>query len=140
MEFEAKQKLMARLDENLLSHAKNLTAGDGPQIVDVYRLQGLAEVHCYLKTAHQFDPAEVEALLQFAAPLDVAYHCWEENSHEYSFPICDLLRETRAQDLFEPAEPEISAKSSVREQLQAAMRKVHQHPHQEEKPRGGDAR
>ena len=140
MEFEAKQKLMARLDENLLSHAKNLTAGDGPQIVDVYRLQGLAEVHCYLKTAHQFDPAEVEALLQFAAPLDVAYHCWEENSHEYSFPICDLLRETGAQELFEPAEPEPPAKSSVREQLQAAMRKAHQHPRQEEKPRGGDAR
>ena len=64
---------MARLDENLLGHARNLTTGDGPQIVDVYRLQGLAEVHCYLKTAHQFDPAEVEALLHFADPLDVAY-------------------------------------------------------------------
>ena len=76
---------MARLDENLLSHARNLTAGDGPQIVDVYRLQGLAEVHCYLKTAHEFDPAEVEALLHFADPLNVAYHCWEENAHEYSF-------------------------------------------------------
>ena len=140
MEFEAKQKLMARLDENLLSHAKNLTAGDGPQIVDVYRLQGLAEVHCYLKTAHQFDPAEVEALLQFAAPLDVAYHCWEENSHEYSFPICDLLRETGAQELFEPAEPEPPAKSSVRDQLQAAMREARQRPPQGEKAHGGDAR
>ena len=97
---------MARLDENLLSHAKNLTAGDGPQIVDIYRLQGLAEVHCYLKTAHQFDPAEVEALLHFADPLDVAYNCWENNRHEYSFPICDLMREIRAEELFEPAEPE----------------------------------
>ena len=131
---------MARLDENLLSHARNLTAGDGPQIVDVYRLQGLAEVHCYLKTAHQFDPAEVEALLQFAAPLDVAYHCWEENSHEYSFPMCDLLRETGAQELFEPAEPEPPAKSSVRDQLHAAMREARQRPLQGEKSHGGDAR
>ena len=49
MEFEAKKRLMERLDKNLLDHARELTAGDGPRIVDVYRLQGLAEVHCYLK-------------------------------------------------------------------------------------------
>ena len=140
IEFEAKQKLLARLDENLLSHAKNLTAGDGPQIVDVYRLQGLAEVHCYLKTAYQFDPAEVEALLHFADPLNAAYHCWEENTHEYSFPICDLLRETRARELFEPAEPGPPSKSSVREQLQAAMRETRQRPPQGEKSHSGDTR
>ena len=131
---------MARLDENLLSHARNLTAGDGPQIVDVYRLQGLAEVHCYLKTAHQFDPAEVEALLHFAGPLNAAYHCWELNSHEYRFPICDLLRETGAQKIFAPAEPEPPAKSSVRDQLHAAMRETRQRPPQGEKPLVGDAR
>ena len=131
---------MARLDENLLSHAKYLTAGDGPRIVDVYRLQGLAEVHCYLKTAHQFDPAEVEALLHFADPLDVAYSCWEMNRHEYYFPICDLMRDIRAEELFEPAEPEHPAKSSVREQLQAAMRETRQRLPQGEKPLVGDAR
>ena len=140
IEFEAKQKLLARLDENLLSHAKNLTAGDGPQIVDVYRLQGLAEVHCYLKTAHQFDPAEVEALLHFADPLDVAYTCWEINHHDYSFPICDLMREIRAEKQFAPAEPEPPAKLSVREQLQAAMRETRQRPPQGEKSHGSDAR
>ena len=131
---------MAKLDESLLSHAKNLTVGDGPQIVDVYRLQGLAEVHCYLKTAHEFDPAEVEALLHFADPLNVAYHCWEENAHEYSFPICDLLRETGARELFEPAEPEPPAKASVRDQLHAAMREARQRPSQGEKSYGGEAR
>ena len=140
IEFEAKQKLLARLDENLLSHARNLTAGEGPQIVDVYRLQGLAEVHCYLKTAHQFDLAEVEALLHFADPLNAAYHCWELNSHQYSFPICDLLRETGAQKIFAPAESEPPAKLSVREQLQAAMRETRQRPPQGEKPLVGDAR
>ena len=140
MELEAKQKLMARLDENLLSHARNLAAGDGPRIVDVYRLQGLAEVHCYLKTEHQFDPAEVEALLQFADPLNVAYNCWEVNRHQYSFPICELMQEIRAEKVFEPAKPEPPAKSSVKDQLQAAMRKAHQRPHQAEKSHDDGAR
>lgn len=140
IEVEAKQKLMEKLDEGLLTHAKALTAGDNPRIVDVYRLQGLAEVHCYLKTAHQFDPAEVEALLAFADPLNVAYCCWEMNSHEHSFPICDLLRETRARETFELGKPEPPAKPSLRQQLQTAMREARQHLPQEEKTRGGEAR
>ncbi len=57
MEFEAKKLLMERLDQNLLDHAREICAGDGPRIVDVYRLQGLAEIHCYLKTAHEFNAA-----------------------------------------------------------------------------------
>ncbi len=139
-EHDAKAKLLKRLDESLLAHAKDLAAGDGPQIVDVYGLQGLAELHCYLKTVHQFDAAEVEALLQFADPLAAANLCWEENSHEYSFPICDLLRETGAKDRLPPAEPEPPKKLSVREQLRAAMREARQQPVPEERPKGGEAR
>ena len=140
MEFEAKQKLMARLDENLLSHAKSLTAGDDPRIVDVYCLQGLAEIHCYLKTEHQFDPAEVDALLQFADPLDVAYSCWEINWHEFYFPICELMQEIRADEMFERAKPEPPAKLSVKEQLKAAMREVRQRPPQRENAHGDGSR
>lgn len=140
IEFQAKQLLMEKLDKNLLDHAKDLSAGNGPQIVDVYGLQQLAEVHCYLKTAHQFDPAEVDALLQFADPLEAACHCWEINTHEYSFPICDLLRETRARELFELAKPEPPAKLSVREQLRAAVKEARQHPAPEERTKGGEAR
>ena len=140
MEFEAKQKLMERLDANLLSHAKDLSAGDGPRIVDVYRLQGLAEMHCYLKTAHQFDPAEVEALLQFADPLNVAYYCGEMNAHEYSFPICDLLRETKARETFALAEPEPPKKLSVREQLRSAMKEARQQSAPTERPKGDEGR
>ncbi len=139
-EHDAKAKLLKRLDESLLAHAKDLAAGDGPQIVDVYGLQGLAELHCYLKTVHQFDAAEVEALLQFADPLEAANLCWEENSHEYSFPICDLLRETGAKDRLPPAEPEPPKKLSVREQLRAAMREARQQPAPEERPKGGEGR
>ncbi len=139
-EFEARQLLMERLDKNLLNHARELCAGDGPRIVDVYCLQGLAEVHCYLKTAHEFNAAEVEALLHFADPLNVAYNCWEENTHEYSFPICDLLRETNARECFAPAESEPPQKPSVREQLQAAMQAVRQQSAQKERQKGGDPR
>jgi len=140
MEFEAKQLLMERLDKNLLDHAREICAGDGPRIVDVYRLQGLAEIHCYLKTAHEFNAAEVEALLHFADPLNVAYNCWEENTHAYSFPICDLLRATKAWECFTPAEPEPSKTSSVREQLRAAMKEVRQQSVSKERPKGDTPR
>ncbi len=140
IELEAKKKLMERLDTNLLDHARELFAGDGPRVVDVYRLQGLAEMHCYLKTAHQFDPAEVDALLQFADPLNVAYYCGEMNTHEYSFPICDLLRETKARESFELAKPEQPQRRSIRDQIRAAAKEARQHPAPEERPKGGEAR
>lgn len=139
-EHDAKQKLLAKLDESLLAHAIALSSTNNPQIVEVYGLQGLAELHCYLKTVHQFDSAEVEALLQFDDPLWAASVCWEENSHEYSFPICDLLRETRAKERLPLAEPEPPKKLSVREQLYAAMKKARQQPAQEEHSKGGETR
>ena len=140
IELEAKKKLMERLDTNLLDHARELFAGDGPRVVDVYRLQGLAEMHCYLKTAHQFDPAEVDALLQFADPLNVAYYCGDMNTHEYSFPICDLLRETKARESFELAKPEQPQRRSIRDQIRAAAKEARQQPPQQERPKGGEAR
>ena len=139
-EHDALEKLLAKLDESLLSHAKALSSTDNPQIVEVYGLQGLAELHCYLKTVHQFDSSEVEALLQFDDPLWAASVCWEENSHEYSFPICDLLRETRAKERLPLAEPEPPKKLSIREQLHAAMKKARQQPTPEERPRGDEGR
>ena len=139
-EYTAKEKLAAKLDDSLLNHAKALSSTDSPQIAQVYGLQGLAEVHCYLKTVHQFDSAEVEALLQFDDPLWAASICWEENSHEYSFPICDLLRETRAKERLPLAEPEPPKRQSIRDQLYAAMKKARQQTAPEERPKGGEAR
>ena len=79
---------MERLDECIKSHADMLDAGN---IGSIYDLQALSVLHYYLKAEHEFTPAEVEALLSFQDPLDVARWCWEENTHEHSFPICDLL-------------------------------------------------
>lgn len=89
---------MERLDECLKVHADMLDAQD---IGSIYELQGLAELHYYLKVEHEFTPAEVEALLSFQDPLDVARWCWEENTHEHSFPICGLLDEIKAYQRFE---------------------------------------
>lgn len=100
MEQEAKRLLISRLDERLLEHAAAISAGGTPAIKDVYELQGLSELHYYLKVEHEFTAAEVEALLQFKDPLNVARWCWEENTHEHSFPICDLLKEIKAAQRF----------------------------------------
>ena len=139
-EQAAEATLVKKLDESLLAHAKDLAARDDLQIVDVYGLQGLAELHCYLKTVHQFDAAEVEALLQFADPLEAANLCWEENPHAYRFPICELLRETGAKERLPPAGPEPPRKLSVREQIRTAMREARQQPAPEERPKGDESR
>ena len=74
IEQDAKRLLMERLDECLKVHADML---DAQNIGSIYELQGFSELHYYLKVEHVFTPAEVEALLSFQDPLDVARWCWE---------------------------------------------------------------
>ncbi len=122
METEGKELLWRRLDESLRRHAKALGGGDGlPDIADIYRVQEMAEVHCYLKTEHQFAPQEVNALLQFADPLEVAVACWEQNPDKYALDICKILDANDMFQNFAPAEPERTEKPSLRGQLHAAM-------------------
>lgn len=68
MEFDGIRKLKESLDKCLLAHATEL-CGNNPTVGSVYELQGLAEVHCYLKTMHDITPNEADALLRFADPL-----------------------------------------------------------------------
>ena len=122
METEGKELLWRRLDESLRRHAKALGGGDGlPDIADIYRVQEMAEVHCYLKTEHPFTPMEVNALLQFADPLEVAVACWERNPDKYALDICKILDANDMFQNFAPAEPERTEKPSLRGQLHAAM-------------------
>ena len=142
MEFEAKKLLMERLDKSLLDHAAALSNDSaGPTILGVYNLQELAELHCYLKTAHEFNAAEVDGLLRFADPLEVAKACWEDNPHEYSFPICELLGTVRARERFPLAEPTPPPeKVSVRERLNAAIQEAHRQASGHSRDRGGEGR
>lgn len=101
MEQEARSFLIEELDKSLLAHTAALGRKEGgPSIADAYGLQGMAELHYYLKVEHEFTAAEVDALLQFTDPLEVAQACWEENDHKHSFPICEILGEISAHEKF----------------------------------------
>lgn len=116
MEQEAKRLLFERLDECLKVHADML---DAEKIGDIYDLQELAELHYYLKVEHEFTPSEVEALLEFQDPLDVARWCKEDNTHAHSFPICELLKEINAYERFE-----LTADNTRVDELFARFREV----------------
>ena len=106
MEFkEALQQLRERLDDSLIHHAK-LTQRD--DIGELYKLQAYSETHYYMKAVHDYTASEVVALLQFVDPLEVAYWCREENTHQVGLPICDLLKEIHADERFEKIEPDLS--------------------------------
>lgn len=108
MEIEAKRQLIEELDKSLLAHAAALGQKEGgPTIGDAYELQDMAERHYYLKVEHEFTAAEVEALLAFADPLAVACACWEENDHEHSFPICEIIDRIKPYERFPTKQGEL---------------------------------
>lgn len=98
MEQDAKRLLFERLDDCLKVHADML---DAENIAEIYELQDLAGLHYYLKAEHEYTPEEVEALLEFQDPLDVAYACKGANTHAHSFPVCELLEKIHADQMFE---------------------------------------
>lgn len=101
-----KRPLIEKLDKSLLDHMVAAGTKDGgPDILDAYKLQALAEIHYYLKVEHDFSAAEVKALMQFQDPLEVAEACWEERVPEYGFSICDLLDEIHADEVFPLVDP-----------------------------------
>lgn len=101
MNQEAINKLSERLDECLLEQAELLRGQENrPDISALYEIGRLAEIHMYLKMVHDFSPGEAEALLRFQDPLMAARWCWEANHDEFSFPICELLKEINAWERF----------------------------------------
>lgn len=118
MDFEEKRPLVKKIDQSLLKHAAELGAKEGgPELTDVYRLQGLAETHRYLRWQHEFQPGEVEALLRFEDPLAVVRRCWEERDPEKGFPICDLLQKVEAEKLFPLLSPQAREEEALLQAL-----------------------
>lgn len=109
MEQDAERILMDRLDECLRYHAETV---DHLDIGSIYYMQALAELHYYLKVEHKFSPAEVNALLYFDDPLEVVFHCKEENVHTGRFPLCEILSEINAYERFKrmPEFPQLEKK------------------------------
>ncbi len=122
MEQDAKRLLLERLDDCLKVHADML---DAENIGAIYELQDLAELHYYLKVEHEFTPAEVEALLEFQDPLDVARWCREDNTHTHSFPICELLKEINAYERFTKADPVPSFSDKYAELMRALTKNLY---------------
>ena len=111
MEFrESLELLRRRLDGSLKNHAEKTDHND---IGDIYRLQEYSETHYYMKAAHDYTPAEVETLLAFVDPLEVAFWCREENTHKVGLPVCEILKEINADARFEKFEPELSLKEKT---------------------------
>ena len=150
LELGAKQELFNRLDECLRKRAAEYMeprGADGlPFVQNIYYLQGLTEVHTYLKTVHEFSPGEVNDLLMFADPLGVAAYCWEENPDKYCLRISEMIMEHDLMERFAPVDldmDEDGKQPSLRIQLQQAKKEIarglREHP-PEKGNRGGDAR
>lgn len=111
MEFrESLELLRRRLDGSLKNHAEKTDHND---IGDIYRLQEYSETHYYMKAVHDYTPAEVEALLSFVDPLEVAFWCREESTHKVGLPVCEIIKEINADARFEKFEPELSLKEKT---------------------------
>ena len=118
MDYEAKRPLVKKIDRSLLKRAAALGSKEGgPELTDVYTLQGLAETHRYLRWKHEFHPGEVEALLRFDDPLVVARRCWEVRDPEKGFPICDLIRKVHADELFPLLSPQVQEEEAILQAL-----------------------
>ena len=117
-----------------------------PFVKNIYYLQGFTETHIYLKTEHEFTPGEINDLLMFADPLEVAHACWEDNPDKYCLRISDLIDRLNLRDRFLPVDFDLPAEGktpSLRERLEAAKKEVGRNlPRQapEKGNRGGDAR
>lgn len=100
-EKDAKSQLFDRLDECLTWAIRRMGQRSSDMgLANIYELQALIELHRYLKTSHTFAFGEVDALLRFNDPLDVAQKCWQENGSAPSFPICKILSEIGAYERF----------------------------------------
>lgn len=147
LEQGAKDALMKRLDENLMNAAAEYMeprdSQGRPLIQNIYYLQGLADIHIYLKTVHEFTPREVNDLLQFEEPLRVASYCWEENPDQYCLRISDLIESLKLREQFalrKEAKTAQEEKPSLRVQLRRAKREISEQHRKPSHTRGGDPR
>ena len=137
LERGGEELLRKRLDECLAESAKKYMEPRDEQgrpfIQNIYYLQALTEVHIYLKIEHKFTPREVNDLLKFKDPLNVALNCWEENPDRYCFSISDILRDIKAFEHFPLAQEtkQITQRKSIREQLDEAKREIRKTHHPE---------
>lgn len=104
--------LIAKLDACLLERLAIVADVKGAaRIKQAQAILTDLNVHKYLTHEHPFTSKEVDALLEFADPLEVAVAYWESNG-SVDLDICDMLDKINAKSVFQLAdgtmpEPEI---------------------------------
>ena len=94
--FEKRVELITRLGESVIRRLLAVAEGsEEEKIESAHALRDCLNVHYHLVKEHTFTDAEVEALLEFADPLEVATACWEANTSA-DFDICDMLDKINA--------------------------------------------
>ena len=94
--FEKHAELITRLGESMIRHLLAVGEKKNEEKLDAaHAIRDYLNVHYYLVKEHTFTDAEVEALLEFADPLEVATACREANTSE-DFDICELLDKINA--------------------------------------------
>ena len=89
-------ELITRLGESMIRRLLDVSEKNNKEKLDAaHAIRDYLNVHYHLVKEHQFTNAEVEALLEFADPLEVATACWEANTSA-DFDICDMLDKINA--------------------------------------------
>ena len=92
---DKKDLLLDMLTISLQEQAKALGQGpDLPELKRIYELKEAANLYFYLIEEHDLTQNEIEALLKFENPMEVLKGCWESNTAQYGFDICDIMDAT----------------------------------------------
>ena len=95
-QFERRVELVTRLGESMIRRLLAVAEGNAEEKLDAaHAIRDYLNVHYYLTKEHTFTGAEVDALLEFADPLEVAAACWDANTST-DFDICDMLDKINA--------------------------------------------
>lgn len=94
--FKRRVELVTRLGESMIRRLLAVAEGSTEEKLDAaHAIRDYLNVHYHLVKEHTFTDAEVEVLLEFDDPLEVATACWEANSSP-NFDICELLDKINA--------------------------------------------
>ena len=94
--FEKHVELITRLGECMIQRLLAVSEkNNGEKLDAAHAIRDYLNVHYHLVKEHTFTDAEVDALLKFADPLEVAVACWEANTSA-DFDICDMLDKINA--------------------------------------------
>ena len=117
---DKQQKLCGRLDANLTEFQKQWRSKSADELIDMSReITAIRDAHYYLTESHGFEPEEIDYLLLFDNPLEVAADKWLERTEDlsdFSFALDEVFDKHDALRDYDLAKE----KPSVLEKLRAA--------------------